>query len=46
MLDKKSVEVIEEILKRGGSVEIRPKKNEIVIVEIRGKIKHKIPTDA
>lgn len=40
MLDKKSIEVIEEILKRGNTAEIRKRKNEVVILEIKGKVKH------
>ena len=42
MLDEKAVQVINEILKKGHTVEIRKRKNEIVILEMQGKIKHAI----
>ena len=46
MLDEKSIEIINEILSRDGTVEIRRRKTEIIIVEVRGKIKHRVITDA
>ncbi len=46
MLDEKSIAVINEILKRGGTVEIRKRKDEIVIIEVKGKIKYSIAADA
>ena len=46
MLNEEAIRVINEILKHGGSVEIRKRKTEIVIVEIKGKIKYKISADA
>ena len=42
MLTEEAIKAINEILKHGGSVEIRKRKNEIVIVEIKGKIKYTI----
>lgn len=46
MLDEKAVKIINEILSRGGTVEIRRKKGEIVIIELKGKIKYTVITGA
>lgn len=46
MLDEKALEIINEILSRGSTVEIRKKKDEIVIIEMKGKIKYTVGTDA
>ena len=46
MLDEKSIEIINEILQKGGTVEIRCRKGEILIIEMKGKIKHKVITGA
>lgn len=46
MLDESAIKVINEILSHGGSVEIRKRKDEILIIEIKGKIKHKVAVDA
>lgn len=46
MIDEKALEVINEILKRGGTVEIRKRRDEIVIIEIKGKIKYSVSADA
>lgn len=44
-LDEKAIKTISEILARGNSAEIRKRKNEIVVMEIQGKIKHRIAAD-
>lgn len=44
-LDDKALRTISDILARGNSAEIRKRKNEIVILEIQGKIKHRIAAD-
>lgn len=46
MIDEKALEIINEILSRGSTVEIRKKKDEIVIIEMKGKIKYTVGTDA
>ena len=45
MLTNEAIKVIEDILKKGGSVELRKRKGEIVIIETRGKLKYSITTD-
>ena len=45
MLDEKAIRTITEILSRGNSVEIRRRKNEIVIIEIHGKVKYSVAVD-
>ena len=45
MLDKNAIKIISEILSRGNSVEIRKRKNEIVIIEIQGKVKYSVAVD-
>lgn len=42
--EKKIMQIISEILSRGGSVEIRKRKNEIVILEVHSKTKHTVST--
>ncbi len=42
MLDEKAIKIIEEIVARGHTAEVRKRKNEIVIIEISGKLKHSI----
>ena len=44
-ITKEDVKIIEKILAEGKSVEIRRRKNEIVIVEINGKVKKRIAVD-
>lgn len=42
--EKKFMQIISEILSRGGTVEIRKRKNEIVILEVHSKTKHTVST--
>ena len=44
-ITKEDVKIIEKILAEGKSVEIRRRKNEIIIVEIHGKVKKHIVVD-
>ncbi len=44
-LDSKAVETISKILEKGNSVEIRRRKDSIVIVEIQGKVKYTVTAD-
>lgn len=37
MLTQEALKTIEEILKRGNTVEIRKRKNDIVVLEVTGK---------
>jgi hypothetical protein len=43
--EKKLMQIISEILSRGGTVEIRKRKNEIVILEVHSKTKHTVSTN-
>ena len=42
-LDEKAIKVIEKIISKGGSAEIRKRKNEIVVLEVSGKVACTIP---
>lgn len=44
-IDTETVKIIEKILEQGKTVEIRRRKNEIIIVEVSGKIKKHIVVD-
>ena len=45
LLTDAAIAVINDILKKGGSIEIRKRKGEIVIIETKGKVKYTIITD-
>lgn len=41
-IDEKAIDCIVDILNRGNSVEIRLRKDEVIIQEIAGKLKYRI----
>lgn len=43
LLDQRAVQAINDILNRGNSVEIRPRANDVVVLEIKRQTRYSVP---